>query len=147
MTALVIVVAWPLARIGGSNYTYGTSGVPTAIYTWLVDGIAPPIWIPLSLVSLVPGALVAAWLAGTLWVRGDSLARYGQLAAGGLLMGVGAAISGGCNLGHSLVGVPLLSLGSITTTLSMALGVFIAHRIWQARLASTTNLSVAKSAA
>jgi hypothetical protein len=43
-------------------------------------------------------------------------------------MGVGAAIAGGCNLGHSLVGVPLLSLGSIATTLSMLLGVFLADR-------------------
>jgi len=43
-------------------------------------------------------------------------------------MGIGAAISGGCNLGHSLVGVPLLSLGSMTTTLAMLLGVFLADR-------------------
>jgi hypothetical protein len=36
-------------------------------------------------------------------------------------MGVGAGLAGGCSLGHSLVGVPLLSLGSLTTTVSMAL--------------------------
>ena len=43
-------------------------------------------------------------------------------------MGIGAGISGGCNLGHSLVGVPLLSLGSITTTLAMLLGLFLTDR-------------------
>ncbi len=52
-----------------------------------------------------------------------------ELGAGGLLMGIGGAISGGCNLGHSLVGVPLLSLGSITGTLAMILGVFIGHTL------------------
>ena len=34
-------------------------------------------------------------------------------------MGIGAALAGGCNLGHSMVGVPLLSMGSIVTTLAM----------------------------
>lgn len=84
---------------------------------------------PLTLISLVPGAFLAARLSGTLWVRGETMRRYLELAAGGFLMGVGAAISGGCNLGHSLVGVPLLSLGSISTTLAMAAGVFLASRV------------------
>jgi uncharacterized membrane protein YedE/YeeE len=61
-------------------------------------------------------------------VRGESPKRYAELAAGGLLMGVGAGIAGGCNLGHSMVGVPLLSLGSITTTLAIITGVFLADR-------------------
>ena len=62
--------------------------------------------------------------------------RYVELGVGGLLMGIGAGIAGGCNLGHSLVGVPLLSLGSITSTLAMAAGVFIADgflNIWRRR--------------
>ncbi len=62
-------------------------------------------------------------------LRGESLPRYLGLAAGGFLMGIGAAIAGGCNLGHSLVGVPLLSLGSITTTVSMLVGVWAADRV------------------
>ena len=43
-------------------------------------------------------------------------------------MGVGAGIAGGCNLGHSMVGVPLLSMGSILTTIAIAAGVFLADR-------------------
>jgi len=62
-----------------------------------------------------------------LWVRGESVARYAQLGAGGLLMGAGAAVSGGCNLGHSMVGVPLLSLGSIVATLAIIAGVAVGH--------------------
>jgi uncharacterized membrane protein YedE/YeeE len=55
-------------------------------------------------------------------------------------MGIGAAIAGGCNLGHSLAGVPLLSFGSITTTLAMAAGVFLAAtapRIWRVQRRNT----------
>lgn len=123
-------LAWLLARAGGSDYTFGTSGVPAGALAALTQGGSGggSLWIPVALVGLVPGAFLAAVRAGTLWVRGESLQRYAALALGGLLMGVGAGIAGGCNLGHSLVGVPLLSLGSITTTASMVVGVWIAHR-------------------
>jgi len=124
---LFMSFAWLLARAGGSNYTYGTSGVPSAVVGALLgqDG-GGSLWIPIALVCLIPGAFIASRRAGTFWFRGESTRRYAQLAGGGLLMGIGAGIAGGCNLGHSLVGVPLLSLGSITTTLSMIIGVFLA---------------------
>jgi uncharacterized membrane protein YedE/YeeE len=44
-------------------------------------------------------------------------------------MGVGAAIAGGCNLGHSMVGVPLLSVASIVTTVAIAAGIFMAAQV------------------
>jgi hypothetical protein len=84
------------------------------------------VWIPVTLVFLIPGAFFASRFAGTFWLRGESKRRYVGLAGGGLFMGIGAGIAGGCNLGHSLVGVPLLSMASITTTLSMIAGVFLA---------------------
>lgn len=129
VTGVFISLAWLLAQAGGSNYTFGTSYVPTSLFELVVNGVDIQWWIPASLLSIIIGALIAAVHAGTLWVRGETFPRYLELAAGGLLMGIGAAISGGCNLGHGLVGVPLLSLGSIATTVSMAIGVFIAHRV------------------
>ncbi len=134
-TGLFTSLAWLLARTGGSNYTFGTSRVPTGILEALAGNSGGgSVWIPLALISLIPGAFIAARRADTLWIRGETARRYAELAVGGLLMGIGAAIAGGCNLGHSLVGVPLLSLGSITSTLAMAAGVFLADRIikiWQ----------------
>ncbi len=122
-------LAWLLARAGGSNYTFGTSSVPANALAALTQGGGEgSLWIPIALVGIVPGSFLAAATAGTLWVRGESLRRYAELAMGGFLMGVGAAIAGGCNLGHSLVGVPLLAMGSITTTVSMAVGVGVAHQ-------------------
>ena len=122
-------LAWLLARAGGANYTFGTSRVPTMLYETLSGATDPGnLWIPVALIALLPGSFIAARRAGTFWARGESSGRYTQLAAGGLLMGIGAGISGGCNLGHSLVGVPLLSLGSITTTLAMLLGVYLTDR-------------------
>jgi uncharacterized membrane protein YedE/YeeE len=122
-------LAWLLAKAGGSNYTYGTSGVPSGIVAALTgERGGGSLWIPVALISVIPGAFLASVQSGTLWVRGESMKRYIGLAIGGFLMGIGAAIAGGCNLGHSLVGVPLLSLGSITTTVAMAVGVWVADR-------------------
>ena len=122
-------LAWLLARAGGANYTFGTSRVPTMLYESLLGATETGnLWIPVALIALLPGSFIAARRAGTFWARGETMGRYTQLAAGGLLMGVGAGISGGCNLGHSLVGVPLLSLGSMTTTVAMLLGVFLTDR-------------------
>ncbi|MFZ0548464.1 MAG: YeeE/YedE family protein [Candidatus Promineifilaceae bacterium] len=133
-TGLMVSAAWLLADIGGTDYPYGTSGVPTEAVEAVLNGGqgSGSLWIPVALVSLIPGSFLAAWRAGTLWVRGETPSRYVQLAAGGLMMGIGAGIAGGCNLGHSLVGVPLLSLGSITSTAAMFLGVALAHGILQA---------------
>ena len=136
-TGLFTTIAWLLARQGGSNYTYGTSSVPTQLFNVLFDGSEFFPWIPVTLVAIIPGALIAALISGNLWVRGETVKRYAELAVGGMLMGIGAGISGGCNLGHSLVGVPLLSLGSIVTTLSMAVGVYCAQTIPFARQQGT----------
>ena len=128
-TGIFMSLAWLPARIGGSNYTYGTSGVPSALFLFFLSGgkgNGDSYWIPVALICLIPGAFIASRLAGTFWLRGETGRRYSELAIGGLLMGIGAGIAGGCNLGHSLVGVPLLSLGSITTTIAMAVGVFTA---------------------
>jgi uncharacterized membrane protein YedE/YeeE len=126
---LVISIGWLLARAGGADYPYGTAYVPTQLFRAVINGERSSPWIPVALFSLIAGAFIAAARSGTLWVRGETPRRYLELGAGGFMMGVGAALAGGCNLGHALVGVPVLSLGSIVTVLAMLLGVFLAHQI------------------
>lgn len=134
--ALVMSAAWPIARLVGVDYTFGTSGVPTALFA----GGGTSTWIIVTLFAIVPGAFIAARRHGTLWVRGETPQRYAQLAIGGFIMGIGAAIAGGCNLGHGMVGVSLLSIGSIVSTLAIIGGIFFADRVvklWQARRVDT----------
>lgn len=127
ITGVVMVVAWLLVRWHGFDYSYGTSSVPSQVWASLFDDASISWWIPLALVSVIPGAFLVAATGDRLWVRGETAQRYGQLAVGGLVMGAGAGIAGGCNLGHSMVGVPLLSIGSIVTTVAIVVGVFVAH--------------------
>lgn len=124
--AVVMSGAWLLVRWHGFVYSYGTSGVPSQVWDRFGNGNDVEMWIPLALVSLIPGAAIAAAVSGTRWIRGETPQRYAQLAGGGFVMGLGAAIAGGCNLGHGMVGVPLLSLGSIVATASIIGGVTIA---------------------
>ncbi len=41
---------------------------------------------------------------------------------GSLMMGVGAQIAGGCNMGQGITGVASLSIGSIVATIAIILG-------------------------
>jgi len=127
-TGAVMTIAWLLVDWQGSNYTYGTSSVPSQLWDRFVNGADISWWIPVALLSLVPGAVLAAVVGKTMWLRGEEPRRYLELVGGGLIMGVGAGIAEGCNLGHSMVGVPLLSLGSIVTTMAIVVGVFFADR-------------------
>ena len=127
-------LAWLLARARDANYSFGTSRVPSGIFEFLTGqgGGGGSVWIPVTLIALIPGAFIAAKRSGTLWIRGETGQRFAQLAAGGFVMGIGAAVAGGCNLGHGMVGVPLLSLGSIVSTLSIIAGVYLADRLVKA---------------
>ena len=49
---------WLLVRWHGSDYTFGTSSVPSQLTARIVDGDSTPLWIPLALVSIAPSAYV-----------------------------------------------------------------------------------------
>jgi hypothetical protein len=43
-------------------------------------------------------------------------------------MGVGGSVAHGCNIGHGVTGVPLLSFGSLLAVTAMAVGALITRR-------------------
>lgn len=48
---------------------------------------------------------------------------------GGLLMGFGGTLAGGCNIGNALTGLSILSLNSLVATASILLGLALAVRV------------------
>ncbi|MDE0804866.1 MAG: YeeE/YedE thiosulfate transporter family protein [Acidimicrobiales bacterium] len=117
--------AWVLAGAGGASFGPSTVGGPAS----LVDGGGVNVWLVSFLVALVPGALFAAVRAKTLWVRGERSVRYGQLAVGGALLGVGGQIGGGCNLGHGLSGAAQLNVSSWVTVGAIACTIAVAAAV------------------
>lgn len=91
---------------------------------------AQPPWIhALFLFSLVVGGALSAWSSGTLHYEfglrseifprlfGDSaVATAAVLGTGGLLVGFGTRMAGGCTSGHGLCGVSRFQLGSFVST-------------------------------
>ncbi|GAA4689317.1 YeeE/YedE thiosulfate transporter family protein [Nocardioides nanhaiensis] len=124
---VAITSGWALAALGGASFGPSSVGAVASI-----AGGSPNYWLITFLVGIVAGGTLAARTAGGFWVRGEEPVRYVQLAAGGLLLGAGGWIAGGCNLGHGLSGVAQLNVSSLVVVAAMVAGV------WGAGLGSAT---------
>ena len=82
------------------------------VFTWIVIGA-------------VLGAAIAAIIAKEFKWRAPNAKTLLKQFMGGGLMGFGAAVAGGCNIGHGLSGVPMLSIGSIVTFGCIAGGIIL----------------------
>jgi uncharacterized membrane protein YedE/YeeE len=82
-------------------------------------------WIAWLIIGTVVGSFIAALIARELKLRVPPIKRLLITFGGGLLMGFGAVLSGGCNITHILSGVPQLSLGSFLAGISIILGAWL----------------------
>lgn len=75
--------------------------------------------------GIFAGALLGAIASGSFrWSRPDP-SRLGIYLIGGALMGLGAIMAGGCNVGQGLTGLATLSVQSIVATTAIILGMLI----------------------
>src|SRR5574337_311046 len=122
---LIATAAWPISALTGREYGLSVTEPIRTISGFLFTGeIDRLTWGSFMWVGLIAGAHVAARSHDEFAWRAPGAQRLLQALGGGLLMGVGAAIAGGCNIGHGLTGVPLFGLSSVTATLSIMLGVW-----------------------
>ena len=120
------VFSWATAGMSGAGFGASTSGAVISV----ADG-SPAWWRVAFLLAIVVGAAIAARSAGGWWLRGEPRVRYLQLASGGLAMGAGARVAGGCNLGHGLSGVAQLNVSSLVVVAAMVAGVGLARAVQQ----------------
>ena len=120
---VVAAGAWVAADHAGYGYGLGFVGAADGTRAALEDGRALPFQLWLAIGVLAGGAVV-----GSRRLRMPNAARSARALAGGLLMGAGGSIAHGCNIGHGLTGLSLLSLGSLVATASMAVGVLVTWR-------------------
>jgi hypothetical protein len=122
---LIATVAWPISALTGREYGLSITEPIRTISGFLFTGdVTLLTWGSFMWVGLIAGAHLAARLHGEFSWRAPGAQRLLQALGGGVLMGVGAGLAGGCNIGHGLTGVPLFGLSSVTTTLSIILGVW-----------------------
>jgi len=121
---VVAAAAWVAADLAGYGYGLGFVGAAEGTRKALVADSQLPFSLYLAL-----GVLAGAALSGRRRLRIPDTARAARALAGGLLMGVGGSIAHGCNIGHGLTGLPLLSLGSLLATAAMAAGALLTWRL------------------
>jgi hypothetical protein len=131
VVGLIGMLAFPLSAAAGRNYPLGITGGWINIFQSLIKWqavveekvkITALGWEGAEVLGIVLGALVAALIASEFAIRAPEPKILLQTFVGGLLMGFGAMVSGGCNIGHILSGVPQLSLGSILGGICIILG-------------------------
>lgn len=118
---VAVTGGWALAALGGASFGPSSVGAVAS-----VAGGSPSYWLITFLLGIVAGGALSSRTAGGFWLRGEEPVRYVQLAAGGLLLGAGGWIAGGCNLGHGLSGVAQLNVSSFVVVAAMVLGVWAA---------------------
>lgn len=99
----------------------------TTVTTQALGAPAPATAHAVLLLGIISGAAIAAFFDGS-WGRtgvdpalaallgSTSLGVLASMLGGGLLIGFGASMSGGCTAGHGLSGVPMLAPGSLLAT-------------------------------
>lgn len=119
----IAVVAWLSSSATGRNYGLSVTGPIRSLFQYLVTGEASFLdWGSYMLLGLVAGAGLGSLLYGERKLRVPQPGRLLQSLGGGLLMGIGAQVAGGCNIGHSLTGLAVLSGASVVTTVAIVLG-------------------------
>jgi uncharacterized membrane protein YedE/YeeE len=149
LMGLVIVAAWWASEIWGGgargvSYTGPTAElfrsilnanlIPDALYSEeVVDLLSeqsislpekqwPPTWSAFLVLGTPIGAYLSARsLKEFKWVVPDAQTMV-KVFLGGLLMGFGAVLGGGCNVGHSLTGLSTLAMSSAVATIFIILG-------------------------
>lgn len=122
MLAFYYLSAYNDATKLGKKYaislTEGYALIPKSLVNW---DFSPKIvtWAYLLIIGIIVGSAVAAIIAREFKIKLPKPKHFIIMPVGGLLMGIGASIAGGCNVGHLLSGVPQLSIGSILASLSI----------------------------
>lgn len=131
LVGIIGVVAWPLSAATGRNDGLGIT-TPTANLTdWLVTGKSSYMnWGTLLVIGILIGSFLAAKSAGEFRIRIPDSTITVRSIAGGVLMGVGAALASGCTVGNGMVQTSLFSYQGWIALLFIGLGVAFATKLW-----------------
>ena len=122
---LLALLGWVFSaysqRDYGLSFTQPTVSLVRLLFNSDSGGIN---WSTYFILGVPAGALIAAILSKDFSFRIPSPGRFLQQMGGGSLMGLGAALAGGCNIGHGITGISTLSVTSITATAFTMAGVW-----------------------
>jgi hypothetical protein len=115
-------VAWLVAWPTGWHYGVGIVGATGPFVQALFEGPDVLNWGSFVVLSLPVGAFLAVWQRRQFHWQVPNAPSTLRMLTAGAVMGIGATLAGGCNIGHGFSGVPTLALSSLTATLFTFLG-------------------------
>ena len=122
--AVVSAGAWLAADVAGYGYGLGFVGAAEGTRGAVAAGGALPYQLWLAL-----GVVAGGTIGERPRLRLPDGRRAARAVAGGVLMGAGGSVAHGCNIGHAVTGIPLLSLGSMVATVAIAVGALVTWRL------------------
>ena len=131
LVGLLGVIAWPLSAATGRNDGLGITSPSANLTKFLTTGATDKVdWGVMLVLGLLVGSFIAARATGEFRVRVPDATTTVRSIGGGVLMGVGAALAGGCTVGNGMVQTSLFSFQGWIALLFIALGVAAATKIW-----------------
>jgi Predicted transporter component len=127
LIGIVALVAWPLSLITGRVGGLGITTPSANLIVFLTTGNAGVLnWPVFLILGILVGAFFAARLSGEFKFRTPDTKTMVHSLEGGVLMGVGASLAGGCSIGNGLVASAYLSWQGWIAIPSMILGTWVA---------------------
>ncbi|MCK3658588.1 transporter [Pasteurellaceae bacterium Pebbles2] len=123
MLAFASILAWYLSAQTGREFGLSFSIPLGNAVQYVVLGQQRYLnWGTYLIFGVVIGSFCSAWLSSELKWRGVSPLDYAKSTAGGILMGLGAALAGGCTMANAVVGTAYFSWQAWIATLMMMFG-------------------------
>ncbi len=123
LLGLIATAAWVLSTAAGRNGGLGITTPSAKIITFLTTGDVTLVdWSVMLVLGILLGSFVAAKLSGEFRWRVPDANTILRSAGGGVTMGVGAALAGGCTIGNSLVETSLFSYQGWVSFAAIMLG-------------------------
>ena len=131
LVGLIGVLAWPLSAATGRNDGLGITTPSANLMGFLITGAPQKLdWGVLLVLGLLAGSFLAAKATGEFRVRVPDAQTTVRAAVGGVLMGVGASLAGGCTVGNGMVQTGLFTVQGWVALIFIALGVGLGARLW-----------------
>lgn len=132
VVGLIAIVAWPLSAAAGRNAGLGITTPSSNLVNLLVSGDATEYldWGVMLVVGILVGSYIAAKASGEFRVRVPSAQIAVRSITGGALMGVGAALAGGCTIGNAMVETAQFSYQGWLSFAFMLLGTGAAAKVF-----------------
>ena len=128
---LLGVLAWPLSAATGRNDGLGITTPSAHLMSYITTGESKFLnWGTLLVLGILVGSYIAAKVSGEFRVRVPDAVTSVRAIFGGIGMGVGASLAGGCTVGNGMVQTSLFSYQGWVALAFIALGVYVGAKLW-----------------